>query len=287
MHQLSTLKNTFKEELSSLFSSSEIKLMFNLLMEEKWEIKNAYYLFEDPTFQEADIVWLQDFIQQLKAGIPFQQLIGFTEFYGLKIQVNSNVLTPRPETAELVDLICHDLKSEMNQSLSILDVCSGSGCISLALKSSFKQATVIGLEKSLKAIELSKINSQSLQLEVEFKECDILKEAWNFSPHSLDIIVSNPPYILEKERQEMSNTVLNHEPEMALFVADTEPLLFYEHIAKTGKNLLKNSGKLYFEINEQFGIEVQQMMVSFGYQNVQVLQDLQGKNRMVKGEILN
>lgn len=256
--------------------------MFNVAAEERLSVKNAFLLPEDRALSESDLLFFHFMVKRLLKGEPFQQIIGFTGFYDLKIKVSPEVLTPRPETEELVYLIVNDLKKEVLLNPRILDVCSGSGCIALALKSSFPPAMVSGLEKSGKAVEAAKGNAQLLKLDVPFEICDVLTDDWNAENNSIDIIVSNPPYIMNSERVEMSNTVLDFEPEIALFVPDTAPLLFYEAIAEKGQKLLKEKGKLYFEINEQFGKETVAMLEEAGYQHIQLFKDLQGKDRMIR-----
>lgn len=281
-NKLSSVKTYFQEKLSLSFSFSEIKFMFNVAAEERLSVKNAFLLPEDRALSESDLLFFHFMVKRLLKGEPFQQIIGFTGFYDLKIKVSPEVLTPRPETEELVYLIVNDLKKEVLLNPRILDVCSGSGCIALALKSSFPPAMVSGLEKSGKAVEAAKGNAQLLKLDVPFEICDVLTDDWNAENNSIDIIVSNPPYIMNSERVEMSNTVLDFEPEIALFVPDTAPLLFYEAIAEKGQKLLKEKGKLYFEINEQFGKETVAMLEEAGYQHIQLFKDLQGKDRMIR-----
>lgn len=281
-NKLSSVKVYFQEKLSPSFSFSEIKFMFNVAAEERLSVKNAFLLPEDRALSESDLLSFHFMVKRLLKGEPFQQIIGFTEFYGLKIKVSPEVLTPRPETEELVHLIVNELKKEALLNPNILDVCSGSGCIALALKNTFPQGKISGLEKSSKAIEVANDNVKSLKLDVPFEMCDVLTDSWPVENDSLDVLVSNPPYITNSERTEMSNTVLDFEPEMALFVPDAAPLLFYEAIAKKGQEFLKEKGKLYFEINEQFGKETVVMLEEVGYQHVQLFKDLQGKDRMIR-----
>lgn len=281
-NKLSSVKTYFQEKLSSSFSLSEIKFMFNVAAEERLSVKNAFLLLEDIVLSESDLLFFHFMVKRLLKGEPFQQIIGFTEFYNLIIKVSPEVLTPRPETEELVHLIVNDQKKEALINPRILDVCSGSGCIALALENVIPSAVISGLEKSSNAIKVAKDNAKSLKLGVSFETCDVLTDDWNVDNNSIDIIVSNPPYIMNSERAEMSNTVLDFEPEMALFVSDSDPLLFYEAIAKKGQKLLKEKGRLYFEINEQFGKETVVMLEETGYQDIQLFKDLQGKDRMIR-----
>lgn len=281
LSSLSSLKTYFKTELQSDFSPSEIKLIFNQIIEEKLGIRDAYYLFEEIEISTESKDFFIHFIKELKSGKPFQQLLGYTEFCGLKIKLSPDVLIPRPETAELVDLIKNEYKNRKTEVLKVIDVCSGSGCISLSLKSNFENFYISGLEKSTGALSISRENSELLKLKVDFIERDILQEDWGFVEDSIDIIVSNPPYILNSERAMMSKTVLDYEPEMALFVDDEKPIIFYQHIAIISKQLLKKGGKLYFEINENYGKEVVDFLSKLGYLQIQIHKDLQGKDRMI------
>lgn len=282
-NKLSAIKKYFKERLQSHFSESEIKYMFNSAAEERLAYKNAYLLLEDISLSESDLLFFRAIVKRLLAEEPFQQIIGFTEFYGLKIAVTKDVLTPRPETEELVHIIIQETKKE---SPIIADFCSGSGCISLALKKQFPKATVYGFEKSSKAIVVAKQNASQLQIEVNFQEVDVLQADFVHYP-KVDILVSNPPYIRLSEKKDMSNTVLKHEPDMALFVEDTDPLIFYRQIAQIGKEILLPKGKVYFEINEYLGEETSELLRKIGYQEVNIHRDLQGKQRIVEGYLPN
>lgn len=279
-NQLSAVKKYFQERLQAQFSSTEIKYMFTVVSEERLGISNAFMVLEDVSLSESDLLFYRSVVKRLEANEPFQQIIGFTEFYGLKIYVSPAVLTPRPETEELVHLIISDFKARKEEVLKILDVCSGSGCIALALKNSFKQATVIGYEKSTEAIQMAAKNAKALSLEVSFVEKDVLNEEWGIEKS--EIIVSNPPYITDSERTLMHQNVLEFEPEMALFVTDENPLVFYRKIGEEALFRLSENGVLYFEINEHLGAETVALLQNIGYTSVELIQDLQGKDRMIR-----
>lgn len=282
MTQLSILKGKFKSELLPYFSAREIKFMFDEYCSEFWNLKEAYLgLYEVEINDEREVLFYE-FVERLKSDEPFQQIMGFTYFHQLKIKLNRNVLIPRPETEELVYLIEDEFRLEKNNILSIIDLCSGSGCITLALKSIFKKSNVRGYEKSPLAIHVACENANNLKLDVSFIQCDILKEDWNAIAHSIDIIVSNPPYVLNVERNLMHRNVLDYEPQMALFVEDDDPLLFYRVIAKKSKIVLKKGGKLYFEINEKYGDQIKELLINLGYSNIEIKKDLQGKDRMIR-----
>lgn len=219
-------------------------------------------------------------IMLLIEGNPIQYIIGEVLFYQLLIKINESVLIPRPETEELVHLICENRSKKRFKN--ILDVGTGSGCIILALKSIFYDTECVGLDISKAAIKTAKKNSKLLNLDVEFLVDDI----FNINIKTkFDVIVSNPPYITLKEKGLMENNVLDHEPHMALFVDDYEPLIYYKAIAKFGIQSLTKKGEIYFEINEKYGDEVVYLLNDLGYQNCEIKKDLQGKNRFVLAQL--
>jgi release factor glutamine methyltransferase len=282
-NKLSAIKRYFQEKLATDFSISEIKFMFNVAAEERLKIKNAFLVLEDISLSESDLLYFRSIAKRLLAGEPFQQIVGFTEFYGLKIAVTKDVLTPRPETEELVYLVAKDLEQQNKYEPKVLDICSGSGCIALGLKKDFPKGTIQGIEKSKNAIQVAKQNSLELNLPVDFVEKDILTDSWSDLPNDIDIVISNPPYITEREKVLMTATVLEFEPHLALFVTNENPLVFYQKIAEESWSKLKRGGKIYFEINEYFGKETKLQLETLGYQDVQLIIDLQGKQRMLVG----
>ncbi len=224
----------------------------------------------------------QDFrnvAKRINALEPVQYVLGEARFYGFDFFVTPDVLIPRPETEELVDAIQKQYKQTDNPK--IIDIGTGSGCIAISLALLLPNADISALDISEKAIEIAKDNIEENEVEVKLYCGDVLTN--DLPENEYDVIVSNPPYITEKEKELMSSNVLDHEPHLALFVPDDKPLLFYERIAELGLKSLKKGGKLYFEINEQFAKETQAMLVSKGYKNVEVIQDLQDKDRIVVG----
>lgn len=211
---------------------------------------------------------------------PIQYVIGKSWFYGLELMVNSHVLIPRPETEELVEWIVNDVKT----AVKILDIGTGSGAIPLALKKELPQADVWSVDISAGALEVAAANAAQLNLVVHFEQIDILSPAQQLP--TFDIIVSNPPYIRESEQADMEEQVVSYEPRIALFVPDHDALLFYRQIGLLAKEKLTQGGRLYFEINEAFGKEVVALLEEQGFINVVLKQDIYGKDRMVKGEIL-
>jgi len=220
-------------------------------------------------------------VHQIKAGKPYQYVIGFTWFYDLKIEVNESVLIPRPETEELVHWIIQNNSNKQN--LDIIDIGTGSGCIALTLKSKIKNALVTGVDISEEAIAVAQKNAELNQLQVHFELFDVLQYLPNKQQAFFDVVVSNPPYIPENEQVQMDQIVTDHEPAIALFTPKDQPLLFYEHICRYARQYLKPGGFLYFEMHENYGTEVEQTMNRFGFEEVTLKKDMQNKLRMIRG----
>lgn len=223
---------------------------------------------------------VQQAVKRLQQQEPVQYVLGMAHFYGLELQVDERVLIPRPETEELVDLVVREHKGKQN--LQVLDICTGSGCIPLALAANLQAGKVYGLEISEGALQVARANGDRYKLPVEWLQQDVFVPIPGIAPHSLDIITSNPPYVLEQEKALMRPNVLQYEPHLALFVPDTDPLKYYRRIAELGNSLLKKEGRLYFEINEQYGEAVRQLLLQAGFEQGEVVQDLFNKNRIVK-----
>ena len=218
---------------------------------------------------------------------PLQYVLHEAHFYGMDLYVDESVLIPRPETEELVDWIIKEKGARDKGQYSILDIGTGSGCIPIALKKHHLVAEVHAIDISEQALAVAQRNAEAQGTSVQFHLLDILNESLWGQLHKFDIIVSNPPYITEKEAEEMHNNVLLHEPHTALFVPDTQPLLFYEAIASFGLQHLHNNGLLFFEINEAYGKEMNEMLQAKGYQNIELRKDMQGKDRMIKAELFS
>lgn len=273
-----------QSELMGLYPETEIKSFCYLIVEKltgfsRTEIiVNKNTLFSDEQHHEID-----SFIEKLKKFVPIQYILGETEFYGLPFNVNESVLIPRPETEELVDWI----QSENNRSvnLSILDIGTGSGCIAISLKQEFPNSRVDAFDISDEALKTAQSNANRNKLEVNLARVDILN-APDFDK-KWDIIVSNPPYVTEQEKSEMLPNVLEHEPYVALFVPDNDPLLFYRRIAFFAKSHLQPNGKLYFEINREFGKQTADLLTEMGFKNTEVRKDISGNDRMVKANLIH
>lgn len=234
---------------------------------------NQNEIIHDNTFQQVISV-----VEELKKYKPFQYVLGKTFFYDLPFMVNENVLIPRQETEELVKWILDDQKEK---PVHVLDIGTGSGCIAIALAKFLKASTIYSGDISKEALEVAKQNAKINQADVNFFEFDV------FNPpdlkRSFDIIVSNPPYVCGSEKTLMSKNVLEYEPELALFVSDEDPLIFYKAIAKYGLLILKEEGRIYFEINENFGDAMVELLITFGYKDIELRKDINGKQRMIKG----
>jgi release factor glutamine methyltransferase len=195
--------------------------------------------------------------------------------------LNSNVLIPRPETEELIYWITSQFKNDSSKNLKILDIGTGSGCIAVSLAKLIPNAEVSAMDISREALQTAQENAKINQVQMHFMEADVLK--MHSLETSFDIIVSNPPYVLAHEKSKMRENVLNFEPHQALFVPDTNPLIFYEKIADLAIRHLNKNGQLFFEINEAYGNEVRDLLVEKGFVDVELKKDLFGKLRMVRG----
>lgn len=224
---------------------------------------------------------LEQMVQGLQRQEPVQYVLGVAHFYGLELQVDKRVLIPRPETEELVDRVLREHKEQ--EGLQVLDICAGSGCIPLALAANLKNAEVYGLEVSEGALEVAQANAAKYNLPVSWLQADIFEPVPRIHPASLDVITSNPPYVLEEEKEQMRENVLQYEPHLALFVPDQDPLKYYRRISEVAQQLLKEGGKLYFEINERYGQQVRELLLQLGFVEVTVVKDLFGKDRIVRG----
>jgi len=220
-------------------------------------------------------------MEQLVAGMPIQYILQSAPFYGRDFFVNPSVLIPRNETEELVHLIIRENKG---RGFSICDIGTGSGCIPVTLALEMDLPTVRSVDISVAALAVAKINAEKLGARIEFFQLDILEAPLPFS--GLDILVSNPPYIPEQDKPGMHRNVMDHEPHLALFVPEEDPLVFYRHIAEKGRHALKPGGKLYLEIHEQFGREVVDLLTGMHYEKIRLVKDLNERERIVVAEKL-
>lgn len=286
-NKISDIAQFFRNELSDLYEKQEIETFIAWCFEDFIGLSKADLLVkQDKTVSESELLKFHFAVKDLKRGRPIQYILGKASFYGMEFIVNSNVLIPRPETEELVKLIIDDAKSHA-ESFSILDIGTGSGCIAVALKKNLPRCHVYALDVSEEALKVAKENALRNDCEIHFIHGDILDKAVREKLPACTIIVSNPPYIKSSEQFSMHENVVEHEPHLALFVPDEDALVFYKVIATAGKTKLKPGGAVYVEINEALGIDTAILFQKEGYANVQLLQDMQGKDRMIKAEMGN
>ncbi len=272
-----------KEQLKTVYEPSEASNIANWVMEYLTGKSRPERLIDNGLDLPNKIVEkLHHITNRLLQQEPVQYVLNECWFAGMKFKVNEQVLIPRPETEELVDWIIKDY-SAINNPIKILDIGTGSGCIPIALQKKLNHAKVWTCDISEQAIEVAKENAKQLEAgNIHFMQLDFLnKDAIKNLP-LFDIISSNPPYIPEKDRFEMHPNVLKYEPSLALFVPDNDPLVFYDAIARFGTEHLNKGGRIYFEIHENLGKEVVDLLKKFQYSDIELKKDLQGKDRMVK-----
>jgi len=281
------LAEHYELELGALYDSNEAKALFTIAAGKVLALSSGKLIMQkDIDISFISMQKLLSILNDLQIGKPIQHILEEAHFYGLVFKVNENVLIPRAETEELVEWIisvCNTQFSvnsyESPKRLSMLDIGTGSGCIPITLKKHLPNIQVSTLDVSADAIEVAKQNARQIGVEIIFITADILTFQ---SEEKFDVIVSNPPYIRDLEKIEMHNNVLLHEPHLALFVSDENPLIFYKAIADFAKTNLKPNGQLFFEINEYLGKETVEMLAAKGFTNIELRKDMQGKDRMVK-----
>ncbi len=268
--------------LSTLYGVREAENIAKLVFEDVFDIR--HHLSEDE-LSESELTKLESIKNRLLKHEPVQYVIGEADFYGLRFKVGPAVLIPRPETEELVHWLVNDIsrQTHLGNGKSLLDIGTGSGCIALTLKRRLPDLQVSAMDVSKMALEMARQNAEGLRAEVEFIHADILNKAgWGTYP-KWDYIVSNPPYVLEKDKAKMAKNVLEHEPNTALFVDNHEPLLFYNAIAEFAKAHLNPGGQLFFETHNKYCGDVVNMLKSTGFTQVEKRKDISGNERMVRG----
>jgi release factor glutamine methyltransferase len=272
----------YSNELDGLYENKEIKNLLHLIFEEYAGLSRTDILLNtELRVNESELLKIHFAVKDLKKFKPVQYIFRKTNFLGLDFIVNPDVLIPRPETEELVSLIVKDYKYN-KEEINILDIGTGSGCIAICLKKFIPFSKVYAIDNFPKALKTAKINSENSKVDIKFICLDILnKKLWKNLPQ-FDIIVSNPPYIRESEKELMNKNVLDYERKEFLFVPDNNPLIFYEAISDFATEHLKENGMLYFEINENFGASVVKMLEVKKIGNILLLKDIRGKDRIVK-----
>ncbi len=279
-HTIEKLNKKYHSVLSELYEASEIDAIFFICLE---TYANLSRLDLQMNFSicltEPQLIYLDDVLYELSTGRPLQYIIGKVTFMDLFFDVNKHTLIPRPETEELVDLILENYTSTKS-SISVLDIGTGSGCIPISLKYYEKNWNVTSIDVSEKAIEMAKLNAVKNAVEVNFICEDIL--VLDTLDKKYDLIVSNPPYIIEDEKKDMANNVLSYEPHLALFVDNSTPLLFYKKILELAINGLAENGIIYFEINPLFVIELNALTAQLGFSSCEIINDMSGKERFAR-----
>lgn len=278
-------RNQFIQELLPIYDAGEAESFFYLILEEKHQLKRIdLALNPDLTFSNEEMQLWNSILEQLKQEIAIQYLLGKTSFYGLEFEVNENVLIPRPETEELVDWIINsNSKIERLKDLKILDIGTGSGCIAISLAKNIPNAQVFAIDVSAKALATAQKNAEINAVNVTFIEKNILET--EDLEQQFDIIVSNPPYVRELEKQEIKKNVLDNEPHLALFVDDNDALVFYRKIAELAQKNGSPNGQLFFEINQYLGKEMLELLEKMNFKNIELRKDIYGNDRMMKGTI--
>lgn len=261
------------------YDAGEASAIAFLLLEEVADMSRSQALMGDDSPQRDELLHMAE---RIAKGEPVQYVVGKAEFCGLTFHVEPGVLIPRPETEELVEAV----ELQNAQAVRVVDIGTGSGCIAISLSKKFPDAKVEGWDISDDALRIAKGNAELNESNVCFHKVDVLSvspsEALSLAEGKrVDVIVSNPPYICDKEKSDMERNVLDHEPHLALFVPDEDPLLFYRKIAELGVEILSTGGRLYFEINRAYGRETVLLLEGLGYSNVQLVQDQFGNDRMV------
>ena len=295
---LKNFRTYFTDALKEIYPKTEIDTFFFLLIEEKINLQRVDTVMQpDFLIADANLSELKIILKRLQKEEPIQYILGNTEFYGLPFKVNKNTLIPRPETEELVEWVIKevtelqsnnvakldtDVISTKNEekTLSILDIGTGTGCIPISLAKNLNDVKISAIDVSSEALKVAQQNATLNNVDISFLEMDILET--KELPQQYNLIVSNPPYVRELEKVEISNNVLKSEPHLALFVEDDNPLIFYSKIADLAKNHLKEDGLLFFEINQYLGKETVAMLKQKGFNTIKLKKDLFGNDRMIK-----
>lgn len=276
----------YANQLEPIYGSDEANALIMILLEHYFNIDRVKIALEpDLRLSESELLTLHFAVKELLKNRPIQYIIGETEFCGMRFFVNENVLIPRPETQEIVENLVTSTRTRhaTSQQLSILDIGTGSGCIAISLAKLIPNSDVTAVDVSEKALEVAKKNAEANGVNVHFVHDDILQPTIaELIDNQFDIIVSNPPYVCESEKTEMRANVLDHEPSSALFVPDSDPLVFYRKILEFAQKALKPDGQIWFEINEKFGKETAELCREKGFKNVEIIKDFRGKERIVR-----
>lgn len=281
---LKAIAAKYIDELHAIYDKNEIDAIFLLVLHHFLNLSRADYLLKkDNIVDEQNAAHFTQVLEALKTGKPIQYILGETYFYGLPFKVNETVLIPRPETEELVDWIISIINP--SNTLNILDIGTGSGCIAIALQKNLPNAHIYALDIAEDSLVTAQKNAQLNNCAVQFIHQDILAIQQQKVQQQYQIIVSNPPYIKEDEKQAMHHNVLANEPYRALFVSNENPLVFYEAICNFALLNLEIGGLLFFEINECLGLQTVDLLNYKGFVEIELRKDMQGKDRMIKAKL--
>lgn len=284
---LKEVKNIFHAELDAIYGKDEVNSFFYLLIEHYFELERFVLALQpNLNIEKGQETILFKALSELKLHKPIQHITGTAYFMDLAFAVNEHVLIPRPETEELVRWVLDDVK-EVKHFLNILDMGTGSGCIPISLDKNLLDAKVYALDVSPQALVVAEENNRTLGANVTFVKADMLSLHSKTSAKELDqkfdIIISNPPYVRELEKAEMQNNVIDHEPSLALFVPDEDPLKFYKAVVNFASEHLNKNGCLYLEINQYLGEETKQILQKSNFKTIELRPDMFGNDRMIKG----
>jgi|TARA_R110000737_G_scaffold164641_2_gene192304 release factor glutamine methyltransferase len=283
---LQILKTEFEERFHQKWTSLSVQYHFKAIASKLVSIPFNEVIFNLSTeVEESQLALFKTYIVRLEANEPLQHIIEETEFMGFPIICSPSALIPRPETEELVELIVLKAKGFLG-NLKILDLCTGTGCIAIALQKLIKEAEVQAIDNFDNTIALARQNCDLNEVSINISKVDVLSidEMNEFGDNRYDIWVSNPPYIPNSDKMKMETNVLDFEPHEALFVSDDDPLVFYKAISKAAQKSLKNEGWLFFEIHEDFGEEMIALLKENNFKNISIIADMQGKNRIAFGQ---
>ena len=276
MKKVSDILPIFLQELHNIYSQKEIRSITSLTIDHCLGLNlSEIIIYSDKMLSGDEVQDIEKVLVQLRKGAPVQYVLSEIIFYGIRLDINYGALIPRPETEELVDWVVKDNKGTYKD---YLDIGCGSGCIIIALSKNL-EGTFQGLDISRDALDIARKNRDYYNLDIDLESFDIMDSRLN---SSWDVIISNPPYVLTSQKKHMHQNILDHEPDIALFVDDKDPLMYYNRIADQAKDSLVSMGSLYFEINDMFGDKIVNMLSLKGFVNIELKKDINDKERMVK-----
>ena len=279
----------YASELETIYGSDEANALIMILLEHYFGIDRVKMALEPKLrLSESELLTLHFAVKELLKNKPVQYIIGETEFCGMRFFVNENVLIPRPETEEMVNMIVsrRDKACFVRTGCDVLDIGTGSGCIAISLAKLLKDSAVTAVDVSEKALEVAKKNAEANEVSVTFIKDDILNpQNRDLLNGQFDIIVSNPPYVCESEKSEMRANVLDYEPSTALFVSDNDPLIFYRKILEFAQKALKTNGEVWFEINEKYGNEMLELCHKMRFKHSEIIKDFRDRDRILKARL--